>query len=92
VFRITSDITVSALKKNTPIPCALTRTDAKNALSQEFIVLDNQGVYLACGGFNGIIDFFLIKTDGCSLLEQEPELKYVRHQLIKLPTNCKLQE
>lgn len=96
VFRIASDFTVSALKEKglptRPIPCALIRTDAKNALSQEFIVLDNRDVYLVCGGFNGAIDFFLIKNSTDVSLEEEPELQYVRHQLIKLPTNRKLQD
>jgi hypothetical protein len=89
VFCVASDITVPALNSKHPIPCALVRTDAKNALSQAVIVLDHQNTYLACGGFNGVIDFFRIKTNGDVLLEQEPELGYVKHQLIKLPTNRK---
>ncbi|GAA5798691.1 hypothetical protein HPULCUR_004096 [Helicostylum pulchrum] len=78
-------------KDNQALACALIRTDARNAITQEIVVLNQQSkspanVLLLCGGSNGVIDFFLIKGD--SNIEKEPVLEYQRHDLIKLPSKC----
>lgn len=73
------------------LTCALLRTDARNAITQQLIVLDTRSkspadVYILCGGSNGIIDIFLMKAD--STIENEPKVEFKRHQLLKLPSNC----
>ncbi|KAI7904256.1 uncharacterized protein BX663DRAFT_504435 [Cokeromyces recurvatus] len=85
VFRFTMDMILS---NESCLACALLRTDAKNALTQHVIVHHNQSkspanVYVVCGGFNGIIDFFLLQGGP---IQDEPKLEFNRHQLGKLPS------
>ncbi|CAO0790503.1 unnamed protein product [Mucor circinelloides] len=77
------------LEKQT-LACALLRTDARNSITQQLIVLDTQSkspadVYILCGGSNGIIDMFLMKAD--SKIEDEPIVEFKKHQLLELPSN-----
>ncbi|KAI8647670.1 hypothetical protein BD408DRAFT_439112 [Parasitella parasitica] len=86
VFRITAEM----MTEKQPLACALLRSDARNSITQQLIVLDTQSkspadVYMMCGGSNGIIDFFLVKAD-CKV-ENEPIIDFVSHQLGKLPSN-----
>ncbi|KAL9539876.1 hypothetical protein MBANPS3_010010 [Mucor bainieri] len=86
VFRTTAKMTL----EKQALTCALLRTDARNAITQQLIVLDTRSkspadVYILCGGSNGIIDIFLMKAD--STIENEPEVEFKRHQLLKLPSN-----
>ncbi|KAK4517602.1 uncharacterized protein ATC70_000942 [Mucor velutinosus] len=86
VFRTTAEMTL----EKQALTCALLRTDARNAITQQLIVLDTQSkspadVYILCGGSNGIIDIFLMKGD--SKIENEPEVEFRRHHLLKLPSN-----
>jgi hypothetical protein len=74
------------------LSCGLARTDARNAITQEIIVLNNQSkalanLYVICAGSNGIMDFFLLKGDAD--INTEPVLEYQRHDVIELPSNCK---
>ncbi|KAG2230223.1 hypothetical protein INT48_002093, partial [Thamnidium elegans] len=76
-------------KDSQTLACTLIRTDARNAITQEIVVLNQRSkspanVLLLCGGTNGVLDFFLIKGD--SNVENEPILEYQRHDLIKLPS------
>lgn len=74
------------LTQKKAIACSLLRTDARHSLTQEIFALDN--VYVICGGFNGVIDFFIIK--GKLNFSEEPILEYQRSDLPKLPSKCKL--
>lgn len=75
--------------------CALIRTDGRNAITQEVIGLTQQqstkspdDLLLLSGGFNGALDFFLIKGDTNIL--NIPVLEYQRHYLLELPSKCKI--
>lgn len=75
------------------LTCGLARTDARNAITQEIIVLNNQSktpanVYIICGGFNGIMDFFLLR--GNANIYSEIVLEYQRHDLLDLPSKSKM--
>jgi hypothetical protein len=75
------------------LTCGLARTDARNAITQEIIVLNSQSktpacVYIICAGYNGIMDFFLLKDDAD--IVNEVILEYQRHVLVELPSNCKI--
>ncbi|GAA5808442.1 hypothetical protein MFLAVUS_001833 [Mucor flavus] len=89
VIRFTFADILKEKEDNQALACALIRTDARNAITQEIVVLNQQSnspanVLLLCGGSNGVIDFFLMKGD--SNIEKEPVLEYQRHDLIKLPS------
>lgn len=93
VIRFTFADILKEKEDNQALACALIRTDARNAITQEIVVLNQQSnspanVLLLCGGSNGVIDFFLMKGD--SNIEKEPVLEYQRHDLIKLPSKCKV--
>lgn len=89
VFKLTAGM---VLEKQT-LACTLLRTDAKNSITQQLVVCGKTlsesppDIYIVSGGSNGIMDFFFMKAD--SEVEKEPILKFVSHQLIKLPSKCK---
>lgn len=93
VFRITGDTRLFEKQVNEAhtFNFTLLRTDARNAITQQILELEHESksppnVYLICGGFNGVLDFFLLKSN--SIEDLEPDLQFIRHGIDKLPTNC----
>ncbi len=72
--------------------CTLLRTDARNAITQEIIVLNSQSktppdIFIVSAGSNGTLDFFLLEGD--SDITAKPKLQFQRHEFIELPSKRK---